>query len=422
MIETKIRPSSEEVLTTTQRLLTEAQALSTRVTLVQEVMIAVNSSLDIDQILQVVGKQTRWLLDFDHCSICLRLPDDSVQTTNLTPNQPSTPFGDGDLVKQAIETQQTQLIYEEMGSSFASQLIIPLVCANEILGTLNFAAKKSHAYTQDDLRIMYLLTSQLSSSIRNAQRFTEINQLNSELDKTVNELQATQQRRNELTSMIVHDLNTPISTMMGYTDMTLTLAEEFPLAPEQEAWLENVLAAGRRTTAMIRDLLDVHKFDAGEMNLIKEPCDLSRLLMTVTEIYTVQAKKEGKMFEVNIPAGLPTLHIDIQHISRVIDNLLSNAFKFTNREDKITLHVRSEPDVLQITIKDNGIGIDPIHHQTIFNKFVQVTDKKGLPLRAGSGLGLAFCRMTILAHGGNIWVESDLGEGSTFNFTLPLLA
>lgn len=407
-------------LTATRSLLTEAQGLSTRLALVQEVMIAVNDSLDIDQLLQVVGSETRWLLDFDHCSVCLCLPDGSIQFTNFTPHQPALTITEHSSIQQAINTQQVQLLRHATDTPFASQLIIPLLSGGDVLGTLNFAAREANLYTQDDLRIIYLLGLQLSSSIRNAQRFATITRLYAELDETFKQLREAEQRRDELTSMIVHDLRTPISTMMGYTEMTLAMPDQSSINSTQAAWLEKVLIAGQRTISMINDLLDVHKFDAGEMKVTVEPCDLEALLSVMSEVYKVQAKKADKVFELILPAGTPTLHINKQLIHRVIDNLINNAFKFTDTGGKITLKVSLHSKTMQIMIQDDGIGIAQAHHQTIFDKFAQVTNEHGSALRLGTGLGLTFCRMVIRAHGGDIWVESTPKVGSTFTFFLPL--
>jgi len=176
----------EELLLTARRLLAEAQSLSIRISAVNEVATAINRTLDITQILRVVGKQAKWLLDFEHCSVCLQStnscttlfgPPITVDITNLPEVGP---------INKAFKTGQTQLIQEGNGdsilSAYASQIIIPLESEGKILGTINFTTTKPRAYTQEDLRIGYLLALQLSSAIRNAERFKEINRLYSELD------------------------------------------------------------------------------------------------------------------------------------------------------------------------------------------------------------------------------------------------
>jgi signal transduction histidine kinase len=112
--------------------------------------------------------------------------------------------------------------------------------------------------------------------------------------------------------------------------------------------------------------------------------------------------------------------MDVELIGRVLDNLVSNAFKYTHPGGQIEISARADETYLFVYVRDDGLGLPPEYRDRIFDKFVQVTDASGASLRKGIGLGLAFCRMAIEAHGGKIWVDSTLEQGSTFAFTLPL--
>ncbi|MCB0163212.1 MAG: ATP-binding protein [Anaerolineae bacterium] len=125
-------------------------------------------------------------------------------------------------------------------------------------------------------------------------------------------------------------------------------------------------------------------------------------------------------FKTLVLTDLPTVQADPRLLSRVIDNLLNNAFKYTNTDGTIELLAVRHGELLHISIRDDGQGIPPEYQQKIFDNFFQVTDAKGVPIRKGTGLGLAFCRLAVEAHGGKIWVVSTPGQGSTFIFTLPL--
>src|SRR4028119_2121381 len=176
----------EELLLTARRLLAEAQSFSTRMAAVNEIATAINRSLDIDLIFRVVGKQAKWLLDFEHCSICLHSTNACM--TLFGPHIPVdiSVLPEGGPIKKAFTTRQPQLIQEAGNtailSPYASQIILPLESEGKVLGTINFATTNPRAYTQEDLRIGYLLALQLSSAIRNAERFKEINSLYAELD------------------------------------------------------------------------------------------------------------------------------------------------------------------------------------------------------------------------------------------------
>ncbi|MBW4633495.1 MAG: adenylate cyclase [Iphinoe sp. HA4291-MV1] len=180
----------QQLLLLSRRLLAEAQALSSRIAAVNEIAIAINRSLKLDEILRVVGKQAKWLLDFEHCSVCLFNAKDSWHIVTLfgpTIEVDWSDIANIGAVGMSLRTGQAQLIHENSTSGFLehyqSQIIIPLECGSRVLGTINFATSVPKTYTQEDLRIGYLLAVQLSAAIRNAERFEELNQLYLQLEE-----------------------------------------------------------------------------------------------------------------------------------------------------------------------------------------------------------------------------------------------
>ncbi len=241
-----------------------------------------------------------------------------------------------------------------------------------------------------------------------------------ELEAAYAELRQAEGLRDDLTRMIVHDLRNPLTALTANLDLIgKTLNNPaYPDAPPR--FLTGARAAGQRMTGMIDDLLNVGKFEAGELRLVPAPIYLPTLLADKVEAYRSQAEKEGKTLTVRAPAELPTVQADLALVSRVIDNLLSNAFKYTEIGGKIEVDAEKRDSHILVRVIDNGEGIPPEYQTRIFEKFVQVTERNGAPLRKGTGLGLAFCRLAIEAHGGKIRVESTPGYGSIFFFTLPL--
>ncbi|WP_017318256.1 adenylate/guanylate cyclase domain-containing protein [Mastigocladopsis repens] len=180
----------QQLLHLSRRLLAEAQALSSRIAAVNEIALAINRSLKLDEILQVVGKQAKWLLDFEHCSVCLRLTNNSWRIVTLfgSPVEvESSGIPNMGAVGISLKTGQAQLIHENCTSGFLSQyqsqIIIPLECDLQVMGTINFATTAPKTYTQEDLRIGYLVAVQLSAAIRNAERFEELNRLYVQLEE-----------------------------------------------------------------------------------------------------------------------------------------------------------------------------------------------------------------------------------------------
>ncbi|MEG3841869.1 adenylate/guanylate cyclase domain-containing protein [Microcoleus sp. herbarium14] len=176
----------DELLLTARGLLAEAQSLSTRIAAVNEIATAINSTLDIDLIFRVVSKQAKWLLDFEHCSICLHSTNSCTTLFGKPINLDITSLPENGPIKKAFKTAQPQLIQEGFAdgvlSGYASQIIIPLASEGKVLGTIIFATTKPRSYNQEDVRIGYLLALQLSSAIRNAERFKQIERLYAELD------------------------------------------------------------------------------------------------------------------------------------------------------------------------------------------------------------------------------------------------
>jgi signal transduction histidine kinase len=241
-----------------------------------------------------------------------------------------------------------------------------------------------------------------------------------ELESAYTNLRRAEGLRDDLTRMIVHDLRSPLTALTANLDLiSKTLNNPaYPDAPPR--FLSGAKAAGQRMTGMIDDLLNVGKFEAGELRPVLAPIYLPTLLGDKVESYRSQAEKEQKTLSLRAPAELPTVLADLSLIGRVIDNLLSNAFKYTEPGGTIEVAAERKGQTVAVHVRDNGQGIPAEFHQRIFEKFVQVTEPNGTPLRKGTGLGLAFCRLAVEAHGGHIRVDSAPGRGSEFVFDLPL--
>lgn len=254
--------------------------------------------------------------------------------------------------------------------------------------------------------------------VRRADRL--IVQRTRDLEAAYADLRKAETLRDDLTKMIVHDLRNPLTAVTANLDLigkTIDNAAYYESAPR---FLASARGAGQRMMGMIDDLLNVSKFEAGELRPNLASLQLPRLLTEREAAYRAQAEREEKLFAILIPEALPAVMADANLIGRTLDNLISNAFKYTGRGGLVEVGLEKLEHVLVVHIRDDGDGIPPEYQQRIFDKFVQVTDDQGVPLRKGTGLGLAFCRMAVEAHGGVIWVESRPGQGSRFSFTLPL--
>ncbi|RZV66893.1 MAG: HAMP domain-containing protein, partial [Candidatus Scalindua sp. SCAELEC01] len=246
-------------------------------------------------------------------------------------------------------------------------------------------------------------------------------------------LKEQDQMKTEFLSTVSHELRTPLALVLGFAKIISKRLEGviFPCVTVEDEKVgkakrqvkENIniiVSEGRRLTDLINELLDISKIEAGEVEWKMEP-------IFVAEIIERAAIITGNFFEekrvkliLDIEEGLPKIVGDKNRLIQVVINLISNAVKFTE-EGSITCMVRKRGNDILVSIVDTGIGIDIVDQKKIFDKFKQVGDTlKGKP--KGTGLGLPICKKLVEHHGGRIWVESQLGKGSTFSFNLPYCA
>ncbi|MGH8245860.1 MAG: sensor histidine kinase [Gammaproteobacteria bacterium] len=221
--------------------------------------------------------------------------------------------------------------------------------------------------------------------------------------------------RDDMTAMIYHDLRSPLANIVSSLDMLSTLTT-------QDETSKSMLTIATNSTAriqrLINSLLDINRLESGVQVLDQKAVDPAALVGEA--IHDVEPASVGRRqtLEKRLAAALPLVFVDVDMIYRVFVNLLENAIKFTPAEGKVEIGGRVEdPDWIKMWVRDNGPGIPAAEQMRIFEKFTRLrgTDKSG-----GLGIGLAFCRLAVQAHGGRIWLESELGKGSTFWLTLPI--
>ncbi len=423
-------PPFAKLLGSTERqTLAYAQASSSRINAVNEMAAAINQILDRDEILAFVGKYARWLLDFDQCALCVEA-DDKLNYTVLHGERfagfspfDSTALGaakhDGHPIRRALALRQPQLVAELQTPgedlTYRSMVVVPLVDGGRVLGALIFAARAPQAYGHQDVRIAGLMAQQVAVALGNAQRFAEVNRLYAELQRTYKELRRAERMRDDFTNMIVHDLRSPLTAVVGSLNLAQRMIDRG--GPVPPSLFERANSASEQIGSMINTMLDVSKLEAGKMTLHQTPTDMRALIREHADLYWEQAAAEERCLTIQIADSLPLVCLDAKLIERTLDNLVHNALKFTKRNGQIDIDVTLHEQMLQIAVTDNGPGIPADQRERIFDKFAQVESAFA---RRGTGLGLTFCRLAVEAHGGRIWVEQAPSQGSRFLFTLPL--
>ena len=259
------------------------------------------------------------------------------------------------------------------------------------------------------------LLARVRSLIRVKRLHDQLEQAKRRVEQQNAELIRLQRMRDELVHMMVHDLKNPLSGVFSRLQM-LDHYESANMTEWQRRNIRKALQSGQMLLNMITTILDVHRMEEGKLALHLEPVSLRELVdQSISEVVG-----EAEEANVDVPSDIPTVEIDRSLIRRVLDNLLINAKKYTPRNGEFGVRVRKgEGDTVVVSVWDTGEGIPKEFHEKIFEKFGQV-ETQAAGQRIGSGLGLTFCKMAVERHGGTIWVESEVGKGSTFSFTLPV--
>jgi PAS domain S-box-containing protein len=233
--------------------------------------------------------------------------------------------------------------------------------------------------------------------------------------RDVSERQALDELRADLTSMIFHDLRSPLGNVISSLEVLRT-----SMSTEDET-LQSVLSialrSSRRLSRLVESLLDLGQLEAGKAVLHMTSASLPSVVAEAVEEVHPVAEAKGHLLQFELARDLPPVEMDVDMIRRVIINLLENAVKYTRTGGRIGISAQRGDDEVHVSVSDTGPGIAPRDQAVIFEKFARM-HHEGRP--KGLGLGLAFCRLAVEAHGGRIWVDSEVGKGSTFHFTLPV--
>lgn len=234
------------------------------------------------------------------------------------------------------------------------------------------------------------------------------------LENANRELKKTDELKTQFLNVASHELRTPLTPIIAQLQMTLQ-GYFGELNEEQKKSLEMVLRNTQGLDRLIEDILDISRLESGTMKFIMDWANLNEVIAGVVEIMRPTAEARGIDLIVSLEE-VPEIVIDKDRICQVIINLINNAIKFTEEGGKLFVGMKDVGEVM-VYVKDTGIGIKEEDQERIFRPFEQVVvDKTG---KEGSGLGLAICKGIVEFHGGEIWVESEQGKGSTFTFTIP---
>jgi len=239
------------------------------------------------------------------------------------------------------------------------------------------------------------------------------------LEDTLRKLREVEKMRDDLMKMIVHDLKTPLTSVLATTEMLMD--EDFgPLNGQQRQMLADAEGKAEDLLCLIGDLLEVSRLEEATLTLDLQSIAPAVVLNEIAHESSIRFQQEGATATIDVADDAPVFEADKALLKRVLGNLVQNALTHSATAVKIQLNARRDGAGVLFTVADNGPGIPPEYHEVIFRKFERAKGQN-VPRTRSSGLGLAFCKLVVDAHGGRIWVQSaGEGKGSAFHFTLPI--
>jgi signal transduction histidine kinase len=245
-----------------------------------------------------------------------------------------------------------------------------------------------------------------------------LNRMNDELGRLYRQLEAANRHKSEFLANMSHELRTPLNAIIGFSEV---LQERMfgELNDKQAEYIQDIIGSGRHLLSLINDILDLSKVEAGRMDLELTLFNLPAALENALTLMKERASRHQIALELEVDGRLGEVAGDERKVKQILLNLLSNAVKFTPEGGRVELRAALADGAVDISVHDTGIGIAPEDQEAIFEEFRQVGGADARQ-REGTGLGLTLTKRFVELHGGRIWLESEVGKGSTFTFTLPV--
>jgi signal transduction histidine kinase/CheY-like chemotaxis protein len=289
-----------------------------------------------------------------------------------------------------------------------SMVALPLQRETEIIGALVVRRKVPGVVPAQTVDLLETLANQSAVAIHNARVYRE-------LEEKTRQLEVASRHKSEFLASMSHELRTPLNAVIGFSDVLLERMFG-ELNERQEEYVRDIRNSGRHLLELINDILDLSKVEAGRMELELAPVALPELLEEGVAMVRERAERNAIALNLDLAADVDTVLADEVRLKQVILNLLTNAVKFTPDGGSVSVTARSVGGEVHVSVCDTGIGIAEADQERIFEAFQQGSR----PSRTeGTGLGLTLSRRIIDLHGGRLWMESEVGAGSTFTFAIP---
>ena len=300
------------------------------------------------------------------------------------------------------QSEEHLALWKELAPT--SYISVPMIARDRLFGTIGLALDDaSRRYTADDVQLADELARRVAIAVDNARLYSAA--------------QRATHLRNEILGVVSHDLRNPLS-VMAMCGARLAGEHELDRATTVEIG-ETIEEAAEWMQRLVADLLDIASIEAGKLSVQKQRRDPVIIAAKSAVAFGHVAQEREIELEVVTPDSVRPIEVDEQRIVQVLSNMIANALKFTNRGGRVLVEVADQGDAVRFSVADNGSGIPAEQMPRVFDRFWQADQRASI---RGSGLGLSIAKGIIDAHGGRIWVESQVGTGSTFYFTIPVTA
>ena len=396
-----------------------------------EVSQAVSSTLDLEKVLATIvahavelsGTEGGAIYEFDETSEQFQLrathrtSQELIQAIRESPvSLGETALGRAGMKREAMQVpdilEEPTYPHREImkREGLRALLSVPLLREDKLIGGLVVRRRAPGKFEKETVELLQNFATQSTLAIQNARLFREI-------EEKGRELEIASKHKSEFLANMSHELRTPLNAILGYTE--LILDKIYGDVPEKiQEVLERLQENGRHLLGLINRVLDLSKIEAGRLTLSLNDYSMREVVQTVFSAVEPLAAEKNLALKVTVPSDLAPGRGDEQRIAQVLLNLVGNAIKFTEKGE-VRVEVTTSDGMFLVSVSDTGPGLSEADQEKVFEEFHQA-DSSSTREKGGTGLGLSIAKRIIEMHGGRIWVESTLGKGSTFWFTLPV--
>lgn len=416
---------------------------------VAEIDRAIVSSQDLTAVLQLIAEQSRQLLAADLILVALRDSDSgSIRLVASAGHHASDLLGlevaRGMSVGGQVLATRGPLLFSDcehdprirrgrdrwlLQEKISTVLVAPALLKDQGVGLLYAARRQPQTFNEQDRNVLTRLARQMAIAIDNADLYQQVRKYTQHLEAQVAErtqalenanrrLEQASLHKSQFLASMSHELRTPLNAIIGFSEV---LKERMfgELNDKQGEYVVDIHSSGQHLLALINDILDLSKIEAGRMELDLTTFDVTAALQGALVLVRERAHRSGLQLHVDIASHVGLVVGDERRFKQIVLNLLSNAVKFTPEGGRVELTATREGDTVTIAVSDTGIGIAAEDVAAVFEEFHQVGPDAGARTE-GTGLGLALSKSLVEMQGGSIWLQSEPNQGSTFTFTLPV--